>query len=153
MSHVEEHLKSLGYTLPAAPAAAGSYLPYRISGNQLFLSGVLCMKEGRLTHAGKVGGPLTVEDGYEAASVCALNVLANIKAALDSLDRVSQFVFVAGYVNGVEGFARSPEIINGASNLFVEVFGDKGKHARAAVTVAGLPLDAAVELQVVVEFV
>ncbi len=153
MSHVEEHLQSLGYTLPEAPAAAGNYLPYRISSNQLFLSGVLAMKHGRISPTGKVGGPLSVEDGQEAARTCALNALANIKAALGSLDRVSQFIMVNGYVNGVDGFARSPQVINGASDFLVEVFGDVGKHARAAVTVAGLPGDSAVELQIVVEFV
>ena len=100
-----------------------------------------------------MGGPQTVEDGCEAARNCALNVLANIKAALGSLDRVSQFLLVSGYVNGVDGFAKSPAVINGASDFFVEVFGDAGRHARAAVTVSGLPGDSTVELQVVVEFV
>jgi enamine deaminase RidA (YjgF/YER057c/UK114 family) len=152
MSQIEKRLAGLGYTLPAAPAAAGNYLPWRISGNQLILSGVLAMRDGQLTHAGKVGAAQSEQDGYAAARVCALNVLANIRAALGSLDRVRQFLFVGGFVNGVEGFANSPQVVNGASDLFVEVFGEAGKHARAAVTVAGLPRDSTVELQVTVEF-
>jgi len=153
MSHIEKSLISLGYTLPETPAAAGNYLPYRISGNQLFLSGMLPIRDGQVACTGKVGGSQSEEAGYAAAKLCALNVLANIKAALGSLDRVSQFLFVGGYVNGVEGFANSPQVVNGASDFFVEVFGENGKHARAAVTVAGLPKDATVEIQVIVEFV
>jgi enamine deaminase RidA (YjgF/YER057c/UK114 family) len=149
---IEERLKELGYELKAAPAPAANYLPWRISGNQLFLSGVLAMRDGEMTHIGQVGTEQTVESGYEAARVCALNVLAGIKGALGSLDRVKQFLIVNGFVNAVAGFADSPQVINGASDFLVEVFGDAGRHARAAVAVAGLPKGSTVELQVIVEF-
>lgn len=152
MSEIENRLTGLGLELPQVPPAAGNYLPYRISGNQLILSGTLPMAAGSLTHAGKVGEARTEEEGYAAARQCALNVLANIKTALGSLERVTQVLLVNGFVNGVEGFANSPQVINGASDLFVDVLGEAGRHARAAVTVAGLPRNATVEIQVTVEF-
>ena len=145
-------MQNLGYELKAAPAPAANYLPWRISGNQLFLSGVLAMRDGQMTHTGQVGAEQSVESGYEAAKVCALNVLAGIKGALGSLDRVKQFLIVNGFVNAVAGFTDSPQVINGASDFLVEVFGDPGRHARAAVAVTGLPKGSTVELQVVVEF-
>ena len=148
----EDRLAELGYELKGAPAPAANYLPWRISGTQLFLSGVLAMRDGQMTHTGQVGAEQTVESGYEAARVCALNVLAGIKGALGSLDRVKQFLIVNGFVNAVAGFADSPQVINGASDFLVEVFGDAGRHARAAVAVAGLPKGSTVELQVIVEF-
>lgn len=152
MSDCEKRLAALGLKLPPPPTAAGNYLPYRISGNQLILSGTLPVADGVLTHTGKVGAARTEADGYAAARQCALNVLANIKGALGSLERVTQVLLVSGFVNGVEGYANSPQVINGASDLLVEVLGEAGRHARAAVTVAGLPKDATVEIQVTVEF-
>jgi enamine deaminase RidA (YjgF/YER057c/UK114 family) len=152
MSQIEQRLSELGYTLPAPPAAAGNYLSHRISGNILFLSGVLPLRDGGFTHVGKVGREQTEEAGYEAARNCALIALANTKAALGSLDRVSRILLVSGYVNGVEGFANSPQVINGASDFLVELMGDAGRHARAAVTVSGLPKDVTVELQMTLEF-
>jgi enamine deaminase RidA (YjgF/YER057c/UK114 family) len=152
MSQIEERLAELGHTLPDPPAAAGNYLPYRISGNLLFLSGVLPVRDGSVTHVGKVGREQSEEAAYEAARNCVLTALANVKAALGSLDRVTQFVLVSGYVNGVEGFPNSPKVINGASDFLVEVFGDAGRHARAAVSVSGLPMDVTVELQITLEF-
>ena len=148
---VEENLGQLGLSLPQPPAAAGNYLPSVRVGNLLHLSGVLCTVEGGLSHLGQVGDRQTVETGYAAARVCALNALANIKAAAGSLDQVVRVVYVTGFVNAVSGFADSPAVVNGASDLFVEVFGDYGKHARAAVAVAGLPKNSTVEIQVVVE--
>lgn len=152
MNTIENRLKALGHTLPPPPAPAGNYVPHRINGNTLVLSGVLSMRDGAMTHTGAVGATQTVESGREAAVVCALNSLAAIKAALGSLDRVRAFIFVSGFVNGVPGFADSPAVINGASDLFGEVFGEAGKHARAAVSVSGLPKDATVEIQVTVTF-
>ncbi len=152
MDAIEKKLGELGLTLPAAPAPAGSYVPYRISGDTLILSGVLSLLNGAVTHAGQVGREQTVESGNAAAQVCALNVLAAIKAALGSLDRVKEFLLVNGFVNGVAGFDQSPQVINGASDLFVKLYGDAGKHARAAVAVAGLPKNATVEIQVNVRF-
>ena len=147
----EAKLVELGLTLPAAPAAAGSYVPTVRTGNLLYCAGTISALNGRVTHTGQVGKEQTVETGYESAKICALNTLANIKAALGSLDRVARFVYVGGFVNAVSGFADSPAVINGASDLFVAVFGEAGKHARAAVAVAGLPKDSTVEVQVVVE--
>ena len=152
MNAIEKKLGELGLTLPGAPAPAGSYVPYRISGDTLILSGVLSMLNGAVTHAGQVGREQTVESGNAAAQVCALNVLAGIKAALGSLDRVKEFLLVNGFVNGVSGFDQSPQVINGASDLFVKLYGDAGKQARAAVAVAGLPKNATVEIQVTVRF-
>ena len=147
----EAKLVELGLVLPDAPVAAGSYVPTVRTGNLLYCAGTISALNGRITHAGQVGKEQTVEAGYESAKVCALNTLANIKVALGSLDRVARIVFVGGFVNAVSGFADSPAVINGASDLFVAVFGEAGKHARAAVAVAGLPKNSTVEIQVVVE--
>jgi enamine deaminase RidA (YjgF/YER057c/UK114 family) len=147
----EAKLAELGLILPDAPAAAGSYVPTVRTGNLLYCAGTISALNGRITHAGQVGTEQTIETGYESAKICALATLANIKAALGSLDRVARFVYVGGYVNAVNGFADSPAVINGASDLFVAVFGDAGKHARAAVAVCGLPKNSTVEVQVVVE--
>jgi enamine deaminase RidA (YjgF/YER057c/UK114 family) len=152
MDAIEKKLSELGLTLPPAPVPGGNYLPYRISGNTLYLAGVIAVQDGKMTHTGQVGDTQTIESGYAAARVCALNALAGIKAALGSLDKVSQFLYVGGYVNAVAGFPDSPKVINGASDLFAEVFGEAGKHARAAVAVAGLPANSTVEIQTIVEF-
>jgi enamine deaminase RidA (YjgF/YER057c/UK114 family) len=147
----ESKLSELGLALPKPPAAAGSYVPTVRTGNLLYCAGTLPMMDGKLTHAGPVGREQTVETGAKAAETCALNTLANIKAALGSLDRVVRIVFVSGYVNAVDGFAESPAVINGASDLFLKVFGEAGRHARAAVAVNGLPRGATAEIQAVVE--
>ena len=151
MDPIEKKLQELGLTLPGPPAPAASYLPFRINGNTLILAGVICISEGKVTHAGQVGRDQTVETGYAAAQVCALNALASIKAALGELDRVRDFLFVSGYVNAVAGFDQSPQVINGASDLFLKVFGEAGRHARAAVAVNGLPRGATAEIQAVIE--
>ena len=152
MDPIEAKLNALGLALPAPGAPAGSYVPFRINGNTLILSGVLNLRDGVLSHAGQVGQDQTVESANAAAQVCALNLLAAIKAALGRLDRVKEFLFVAGFVNGVASFAESPQVINGASDLFVKLYGEAGKHARAAVAVAGLPRNATVEIQANVRF-
>jgi enamine deaminase RidA (YjgF/YER057c/UK114 family) len=150
MSAIETKLASLGLVLPAPAAPGGSYLPYRLHGDTLILAGVISSFNGQMTHVGQVGREHTIETAREAARICALNVLTNLKLALGSLDRVEAFLYVGGYVNGVSGFADAPAVINGASDLFVELFGDAGRHARAAVAVAGLPKNATVEIQVTV---
>jgi enamine deaminase RidA (YjgF/YER057c/UK114 family) len=147
----ESRLAALGLTLPAPPPAAGSYVPTVRTGNLLFCAGTICLLDGRMTHTGPVGGGQTVETARKAAEVCALNTLANIRAAVGSLDRVARVVMVNGFVNAVDGFAESPAVINGASELLVQVFGDAGRHARAAVAVNGLPRGSTTEIQVVVE--
>ena len=148
---LKNRLAELGLELPAAPAPAGSYVPAVRTGNLLYCAGTICVRNGQMTHTGAVGREQTVLTGYEAARICALNALAAIQAAAGSLDAVSRVVFVSGFVNAIAGFTESPAVINGASDLFVQVFGDAGRHARAAVAVAGLPKDSTVEVQVVVE--
>ena len=147
----EAKLIELGLTLPNPPAAAGSYVPTVRTGNLLYCAGTICFVNGQMTHTGQVGREQTVQTGAKSAEICALNTLANIKAALGSLDRVARIVMVNGFVNAVDGFADSPAVINGASDLFLKVFGDAGKHARAAVAVNGLPRGSTTEVQVVVE--
>jgi len=150
MSAIQTKLAALGLVLPAPAAPGGSYLPYRLHGDTLILAGVISSFNGQMTHVGQVGKEHTIETAREAAKICALNVLTNLQLALGSLDRVEAFLYVGGYVNGVSGFADAPAVINGASDLFVELFGDAGRHARAAVAVAGLPKNATVEIQVTV---
>ncbi|MDX2111403.1 MAG: RidA family protein [Verrucomicrobiota bacterium] len=143
-------LLELGLTLPPPPAPAGNYLPFVRAGNLLYTAGTLPIKDGALAAVGKVGSDVTIEQGYEAARLCALNILAIITAAAGSLDQVERFVAVTGFVNATGDFAAHPKVINGASDLFAAVFGDAGKHARVAVGASSLPLNAAVEVQAVV---
>jgi enamine deaminase RidA (YjgF/YER057c/UK114 family) len=145
-------LASLGLTLPPPPAAAGAYVPAVRTGDLLFLSGALPVADGKVAFTGKIGSaPEDIERGRAAAAQCALNLLANAQAALGTLEAVTRVVSVSGFVNGVDGFADSPKVLNGASELFVSVFGDAGKHSRAAVSVNGLPLNASVEVSAVFE--
>ncbi len=147
----EARLAELGLTLPPPPAAAGSYVPTVRTGNLLYCAGTISLLNGQISHSGQVGKEQTVATANKSAEICALNTLANIKAAVGSLDQVARIVFVSGFVNAVDGFTESPAVINGASDLFVKIFGDAGKHARAAVAVNGLPRGSTVEIQVVVE--
>jgi enamine deaminase RidA (YjgF/YER057c/UK114 family) len=147
----ESKLVELGLSLPNPPAAAGSYVPTVRTGNLLYCAGTICLLDGKMTHTGQVGKEQSVETAKKSAEIAALNTLANIKAAVGSLDRVARIVMVNGFVNAVDGFADSPAVINGASDLFVKIFGDAGKHARAAVAVNGLPRGSTTEVQVVVE--
>lgn len=149
--NIESKLTELGLTLPNPPAVAGSYVPWVRTGNLLYLAGTISSFNGQMTHVGQVGAERTVAEAYESAKICALNALANIKAATGSLDNVKQVVLVNGFVNAVSGFTDSPACINGASELFGAVFGEAGKHARAAVAAAGLPKGSTVEIQVIVE--
>ena len=147
----EAKLAELGLTLPNPPAAAGSYVPTVRTGNLLFCAGTIAVFNGQQTHIGQVGKEQTIETAKKAAEICILNTLANIKAAVGSLDQVTRVVMVNGFVNAVDGFSDSPAVINGASDLLVKVFGDDGKHARAAVATNGLPRGTTVEVVVVVE--
>lgn len=152
MEKIEARLKELGYELPGAPGPGGNYLPYRMVGNQLILSGVIAVRDGKLTHAGQVGKEQTVESAQEAAVVCVLNLLAVTKEALGSLDRVERCLMLYGFVNAVSGFEDSTAVINGASDLLVNLLGEAGQHARAAVPAPGLPKNSTVELQLTLEF-
>jgi len=147
----EKNLQELGLTLPQPPAAAGAYVPAVRTGNLLYLAGTLPMRDGKIVYNGKVGQEINLVQAAEAAQLCTLNALANAKAALGSLDAVVRVVMVNGFVNGIDGFSDSPKVLNGSSEFLLKVFGDAGKHARAAVSVNGLPLGAAVEVQIILE--
>jgi enamine deaminase RidA (YjgF/YER057c/UK114 family) len=145
----EDRLKELECVLPPQPASGGNYLPAKIIGNLVFLAGVISAdEEGVIT--GSVGQGRDLYEGYRAARHCALTQLAVLRQALGTLDRVQQIVSVNGYVNSVEGFPDTPKVLNGASDLLVEVFGEAGRHVRAAIGVSALPRNALVELQMVV---
>ena len=148
---IEQRLADLGIGLPPAPQPAGSYVPAVQTGNLLYLSGAICMVGGTMTHTGKVGEPHPLAYGQEAARICALNLIAVAQAHLGDLDRVSRVLQLNGFVNAPPSFADSPAVINGASDLFIEVFGEAGRHTRAAVAVTGLPKDSTVEIQAVFE--
>lgn len=150
LSDISAKLESLGLLLPDAPEAKGNYLPYTISGNLLSLSGTLPVKSGAIL-AGRIGGDLTIEQGYEAARWCIVNALANVRVATSDFARFGRILHVDGFVNGVDGFTDAPKVINGASDLLVAVFGDRGRHSRVALSSNGLPLNAAVETRVLVE--
>ncbi len=146
---IEKRLIACGYNLPPAPAAGGNYLSAKRVGSMLYLAGVISTgDDGVIT--GTVGAGRTLEEGYAAARSCALTQLAVIAREVGTLDAVDTIVSVNGYVNAVDGFADSPKVINGASDLLVEVFGEAGRHVRAAVGVNALPRNALVELQMTV---
>ena len=145
---VEELLAQLGIRLPPVAAPLASYVPVRISGDLAYVSGQVPMEEGALLWTGKLGADLTVEEGQEAARRCALQALAALREALGSLDRVKGIVQLTVYVASAPGFTDQPQVANGASDVLVEIFGDEGRHARAAVGVAELPRGAPVEVAV-----
>jgi enamine deaminase RidA (YjgF/YER057c/UK114 family) len=145
----EANLQLLGLSLPDAPAPGGNYLPSKLAGEVIYLSGVISMDADGVI-AGTVGLDRTIEEGYVAARNCALMQLAVLRRALGSLDEVSGVISVNGYVNAVPGFPDSPKVINGASDLLIAVFGEAGRHVRAAVGVSALPRNALVELQMIV---
>lgn len=148
---IDDVLASLGVTLPQPPAAAGSYVPVVVSGRLAFVSGQIPVEGGSVKFKGKVGRDLSVEQGQQAARLCTVNALAQLRSELGSLDRVSRIVKVTGFVNCEPTFAEHPKVVNGASDLLVRVFGEKGRHARAAVGMSSLPLDSAVEVELVAE--
>jgi enamine deaminase RidA (YjgF/YER057c/UK114 family) len=148
---VEQTLASLGITLPNPPAPAGSYVPVVISGNLAFVAGQIPVEAGQVKFKGKVSRDVSIEAGQQAARLCTINALAQLKAALGSLGRIRRIVRVAGFVNCEPTFVDQPKIINGASDLLVQIFGDAGRHARVAVGVSSLPLDSAVEVEFIAE--
>ena len=146
----EDQLRALGLELPSPPKPVASYVPAVQSGDLLFLSGILPMRDGMPAWTGKLGRELTVEQGAEAARLACLNALAVIKAHLGSLDRVARIVRLGGHVASAEGFTQQPAVVNGASDLLVAVFGEAGRHARLALGASELPLNAAIELELIV---
>jgi enamine deaminase RidA (YjgF/YER057c/UK114 family) len=149
---VDARLKDNNIVLPKAVAPVANYVPFVVTGNLVFVSGQVTLGPNGLEYVGQVGKDFSVEEGQAAARLCALNVIAQLKEACGGdLDRVKRCVKVTGFVNAVPGFAQHPEVINGASDLFVQVLGDIGKHARAAVGAGSLPRNVAVEVEAIFE--
>jgi len=149
-SAVDQRLAELGIALPSPGAPGGNYVPFVVAGDLVFMAGQVARSEGRMAYAGKVGRDLGVEQGQAAARLCALNLLAQLKVACNGdLDRVARCVRLGGFVNCAPDFKDQPKVVNGASDLMIEVFGERGKHARTAVGVAALPSDSAVEVEAV----
>jgi enamine deaminase RidA (YjgF/YER057c/UK114 family) len=144
---VEKKLEDLGIVLPTPAAPVANYVGFVRSGSTLVVSGQLCFEEGKLVAKGKLGGGVPVEQGQLAARASAINVLAQVKAALGDLDKVVRVVRLGGFINSQPDFLDGPKVMNGASDLMVALFGDKGRHARSTVGVAALPMDAAVEVE------
>jgi enamine deaminase RidA (YjgF/YER057c/UK114 family) len=146
---VEARLATLGIALPAAPNPVANYVPSCLTGNLLYVSGQISKAADGSIVSGRLGGGMTVAEGREAARLCALNILSQAKAALGSLDRIVQIARLTGYVSATPEFTEHPQVINGASDLMVEVLGDKGRHTRVAVGVSSLPLGCAVEVDAI----
>jgi enamine deaminase RidA (YjgF/YER057c/UK114 family) len=151
-SRIDDRLRELGIELPRASTPGANYVPFVRTGNLLFLTGQLSQWNGERRFIGKLGREFGVEEGQQAARLCALNLVAHVRAALDGdLDRMVRCVRIAGFVNSIPDFVAQSQVINGASDLFVEIFGDAGRHTRMAVGVSALPYDVAVEVEGVFE--
>ena len=149
---IDDRLKELDFQIPIPPSPAGSYIPVVTTGNLAFVSGQIPMREGKIIFEGKVPETQSVDSAREAAKICIINGLAQLKANLGSLDRITKFVRISGFVNSNSDFIEQPKVINSASDLLVEIFGDMAKHSRIAVGVANLPLNSTVEIDMIVEF-
>ena len=147
---IEEKLESLGIKLPDPPTPAGSYVPVIKTGNILFISGQIPMENGKVVFTGKVSDE-NIEVAQKSAKMCAINILAQIKRKTGNLDKVTKIIKLSGFVNSVSEFSQQPKVINPASDLFFELFGEKGKHARVAVGVSSLPLESMTEIDAIVE--
>ena len=149
---IDARLAELGIEIPEAPLPAANYVPWVVTGNLVFIAGQVPFEGGKLSHVGKLGGAFSVEDGQDCARIVAINILAQLKAACGGdLDRVTRCVKLGGFVNSTPDFTDQPKVINGASDLIVSIFGDRGKHARFAVSAPSLPFDVAVEIDAVFE--
>ena len=152
---IEEKILSLGIEIPDPPRSAGSYVQVVTTGNLVFVSGQIPVESGsipmQVKFKGKVGKDLSLEQGQEAAKLCIINALAQLKSSLGSLDKIRKFVKVSGFVNCDSSFSSHPQVINGASDFIVQIFGEDGRHTRLAVGVNSLPMDSAVEIELVVE--
>ncbi len=147
---IEEKIKSIGIKLPIPPNPAGSYIPVVKSGNLLFVSGQVPMEDGKVTFTGKVSDA-NIETAQKSARICAINILAQLKKELGDLEKISKIVRLSGFVNSVPEFTQQPKVINAASDLFYEIFGENGKHSRIAVGVSSLPLNSMTEIDAIVE--
>ncbi len=148
---IEERLKELGIELPAASAPKAMYIAAKQVGDTIFVSGQLPTKDGELIYTGKLGKEVTVEQGQEAARLCAINIMAAVKGVVGDLDKVKNVVKLQAFVNSADGFASQHIVTNGASQILFDVFGEAGRHARTAVGVAELPLDAPIEIEAIFE--
>ncbi len=149
---VDARLKELGISIPAAAAPAANYVPYTVSGNLVYVSGQVPFIDGKIAYQGKVGKDFSTEEAAECARVCALNIVAQVKSACGGdLDKVVRCVKLGGFVNCIDGFGEQPKVINGASDMMVDIFGDKGRHARFAVGTNALPMNVAVEIDAIFE--
>lgn len=150
-NQIEKNLSEMGLRLPEVSVPVANYVPYVKIGKLVFISGQLPIAEGKVKFAGKLGAHVTTEDGVEAAKLCALNIVAQLRSAIGSLDKVKRCVKLTGFVNSTADFTAHPQVINGASDIIVKLFGEKGKHARASVGTSSLPLGAAVEVEAIFE--
>ena len=148
---IDDKLRELSIDIPTPPSPAGSYIPVVTTGNLAFVSGQIPMKEGKVVFEGKVPEKQSLDSARDAAKICIINGLAQLKANLGSLDKITKFVRISGFVNSSPEFTEQPKVINAASDLLVEIFGDMAKHSRIAVGVASLPLNSTVEIDMVVE--
>lgn len=148
---IDKKIEGMGITLSEPPAPAGAYIPVVITGKTAFVSGQIPIVDGKIAYRGKVTED-NIEDAKKSARICAINILAQLKKELGTLDRVARIVKVSGFVNSSPEFTKHPQVINAASDLFFEIFGQKGKHARIAMGVASLPLDSMTEIDAIVEF-
>jgi len=148
---IDEKLKSLNITLPTPPKPVGAYIPVVISDQTAYVSGQIPIEDGKVAYKGKVSTDQTLEQAQMAAKLCIINALAQLKSELGSLDRISKIMRVSGFVNSSPDFTDQPKVINAASDLLFEIFGQKGQHSRIAVGVASLPLGSTVEIDMIVE--
>ena len=148
----EENIKNLGLNIPELPKALANYAPYKIVGKTMYISGQAPVQNGELIYKGKVGSDITIEDGIEAARLCVTNIIAAVKTGLEGdWSKLDSFVKLTGFVNCQDDFTDQPKIINGASDMLVDIFGDQGRHARVAVGSNALPLGIAVEIDAIVQ--
>ena len=148
---IEKRLKELGIIIPNAPKPAGSYIPVVLSGKLAFVSGQIPIKDGQVVYQGKVGDAQQIDDAQEAAKLCVINGLAQIEAYCGTLDNLEKIIKISGFVNSIKDFTEHPKVINAASDLLMKIFDEKGRHSRIAIGVSSLPLNATVEIDMVVE--
>ena len=148
---IEKRLKDLGINIPNAPKPAGSYVPIVLTGKLAFVSGQIPIKDGQVVYQGKVGDTQSIDDAQEAAKLCVINGLAQIEAYCGTLDNLEKIIKISGFVNSTKDFTEHPKVINAASDLLMKIFDEKGRHSRIAIGVSSLPLNATVEIDMVVE--
>jgi enamine deaminase RidA (YjgF/YER057c/UK114 family) len=148
----DENIKNLGLNIPELPKALANYVPFKIVGKTMYISGQAPVRNGEMIYKGKVGSDITIEEGIEAAKLCVINIIAAVKTGLEGdWNKLDSFVKLTGFVNCQDSFTDQPKIINGASDMLVEIFGDQGRHARVAVGSNALPLGISVEIDAIIQ--